>query len=1016
MKKKSKFSKVLSLVLSVVMVFSLLPLSVFAEGETTKPTIWIVGDSTVSSFTDAYYYPRYGWGTQVDKYLDGSFEIKNIALSGRSSKSYMIDPEYQQLLTGMKSGDYLLIGFGHNDEKAEAERYTNPNGNYQTEGSFANSLYTNYIQKAQEVGCTPILCTPIVRRNATGTFTNNDLHITTGSTEYPGGDYAQAIKTLGTDVSIPVVDMTNLTKSLYEQLGASETLYLHAWTSSKEGSVDNTHTNIWGGKYNAYLVMKTIKELNISGLSEHIIDATAPTKSDTLVSNPNYVEPIYDNNLAQSEMWKDYGIWKGTAFGDTGGVPTTTNFAIGSDVNGDMNISVVGNKGKIAASTDGFAMYYYKVPVDSNFKLTANATINAYDVNDQVSFGLIARDDMYIDSYINTTMGDYVAAAPLKLKAQAPIWNSFARKSGALTQGGSCVNPVTVGSTIPLSIESTSDGYTTKFGDEAAVSGGFDFKLTAIDSDYVYVGMFVVRNANITFKDVKLLVDGVEVIALPETDAPTNVIGSYTGDGTSFTYTVTPIAGCEYSTDDATWQDSNVFTGIEPNAQKTFYARYKETDTSKASPSTNTGVVTFNALENTQIPTLNYTLTQATDGNTVVITEVEGAEYKFGDDNWSTTNSKTFTTEESVVVEIRYAKTNTHNASTSATETIQLKDKTYKLTVQAKVGGTVVGSGSFKENELVEITAKANANYEFVNWSSTVGEITNATSSSTTFKMPAKETTVTANFKRVESSNNTGGSGSTITKKPITSTQTNNDNTQTTTENKPVTTVVESEKAEVTTETVEKVTETLGEENKEVNTALLENTYTSLTSNTGDVLSTPYTLKFDLSNVEVADTSKLVAVSIDPLTGEIVYLGGRLNEDDNSFVTDTKLANTNFAVIVANPEDYNQIELQINNSDVVLNGTTQQLDTYPVIKNNTTYVPVRVISELLGQKVSYDATTKTAIIETGDKTVRFSTLSNTVDTPIIVNDRMLIPVRSVSENLGANVNWFESDKTVQITK
>lgn len=74
--------------------------------------------------------------------------------------------------------------------------------------------------------------------------------------------------------------MTSLTKELYDSLGASETVNLHAWTSSKPESVDNTHTNIWGGTYNAYLVTKTIKELNVAGLAEHIIDAKAPTKSD----------------------------------------------------------------------------------------------------------------------------------------------------------------------------------------------------------------------------------------------------------------------------------------------------------------------------------------------------------------------------------------------------------------------------------------------------------------------------------------------------------------------------------------------------------------------------------------------------------------------------------------------------------------------------------------------------------------------------------------------------------------
>ena len=72
------------------------------------------------AFNDPYYYPRYGYGTQIGKYLSPSVTVNNLALSGRSSKSY-IDPadngNYAMLMSGLKAGDYLMIGFGHNDEK-----------------------------------------------------------------------------------------------------------------------------------------------------------------------------------------------------------------------------------------------------------------------------------------------------------------------------------------------------------------------------------------------------------------------------------------------------------------------------------------------------------------------------------------------------------------------------------------------------------------------------------------------------------------------------------------------------------------------------------------------------------------------------------------------------------------------------------------------------------------------------------------------------------------------------------
>ena len=473
--------------------------------DSSKPTVWIIGDSTVSSFADNYYYPRYGWGTQIDKYLDGTYEVKNIALSGRSSKSYVNDKEYKELTAGMKQGDYLLIGFGHNDEKAEADRYTDPNGDYKTAGSFANSLYENYIKPAQAAGTTVILCTPIVRRTATAEWSDSNLHITKDSGDFKGGDYAQSIRNLGKELNIPVVDMTKMTKELYDTLGSDETVNLHAWTSSKATSVDNTHTNIYGGTYNAYLVTKTIKELGVAGISEHITAKEAPVKADVLKSNPDYKEAEYSGELKQSELWKDAGVFKGSIFGDIGGDPNLIKdkFILEGNEDGSIHIAVNG-KGKISSTTDGMAMYYYKVPADSNFVITANATVNSINKHNQVAFGLMARDAMYIDVNDKSALGDYVAAGSI----QQGTANCFKRKDGALGYGGKLENPVEAGKTYALKIESNSDGYACTFGDNAAISGGFDFKLTSIDADYVYVGLFVARQADVTFSDIKLVVDG----------------------------------------------------------------------------------------------------------------------------------------------------------------------------------------------------------------------------------------------------------------------------------------------------------------------------------------------------------------------------------------------------------------------------------------------------------------------------------------------------------------------------
>lgn len=473
-----------------------------------KSTLWVIGDSTLSSFEDKYYYPRYGYGTKLSEYLDNEIEVVNIALSGRSSKSYTTEPQYKQLLEGMKKGDFLLIGFGHNDEKTEQERFTAADGDYKTEGSFAASLYDNYIKPADNAGCQVILCTPIVRRSADGIWKNQELHITDPAGGFPGGDYPEAVRRLGKDLGIPVVDMTEITRKLYEKLGHEQTLYLHAWPSNKEISVDNTHTNIWGARVNACNVLKEVKLLGVSGLADHIADADiedALNRDKYLVSNPDYVPVVYTSDLKKSAMWEDAAGFSGTVFGDVLEAPSKENFTLEPCGENGVHIAVRNSFGKIAGVSDGIAMYYKKLPVGTDFVLRAKATVNDYFSNDQVSFGLMVRDDMYIDNVTADILGDYVAAAPLMLTHGAECWNCFARKSGELTQGGTCTRKYSPGDVVQIQIESTSDGYACTFGDERTITGGFDFRLTAVDPENVYVGMFVARNADITFENIELI-------------------------------------------------------------------------------------------------------------------------------------------------------------------------------------------------------------------------------------------------------------------------------------------------------------------------------------------------------------------------------------------------------------------------------------------------------------------------------------------------------------------------------
>ena len=184
--------------------------------------------------------------------------VNNLALSGRSSKSF-IDPldnaNYATFKSSLKAGDYVLIGFGHNDEKADPSLYTSPKTDVTDPTSFQYYLYTYYVKVAQDAGAIPILTTPVVRRDSSGAYTGAKVHVTTdvvsGGVTYPGGDYPQAIRALGAATGIVVIDNTASTLALGQQIfaasGATGTANLQAWVSMAITSVDDTHTNIYGG-------------------------------------------------------------------------------------------------------------------------------------------------------------------------------------------------------------------------------------------------------------------------------------------------------------------------------------------------------------------------------------------------------------------------------------------------------------------------------------------------------------------------------------------------------------------------------------------------------------------------------------------------------------------------------------------------------------------------------------------------------------------------------------------------
>lgn len=490
-----------------------------------KPTLYIIGDSTVSSFNDPYYYPRYGYGTQLNQYLK-NIEIINLALSGRSSKSFIEEENYKQLISQLKAGDYLLIGFGHNDEKSDDPlRFTDASKPVEDSSSFSYSLYEYYIKPTLKKKAIPILCTPICRADIKNEYTGSSAHIT------PNGNYTEAIINLGKEKGVLVLDLTSQTKQQYQRIGYPEASLYHATIAGKyakdgkttlpdEKTVDTTHLNHYGAKYVAYLVATLIQKTDL-GLKNYLISPLdAPTKEIDLIVNPEYIIKSYETpNLDAYSPNSHFQVhkkeWYGTAFGDCGGIPDDpVHGYLAKEVKeGIFYVGQTGTtlKGKLALTTDGLSFLFHPVKVEDNFTITAHAKVLKAANTKQAGFGLMLRDDCYIQQNCSTEMvtSNYLAAglittdvtmSPIFYREQAELHKedhilSFLYKEG----DEALIQIVRVGQSMQLKIEYKDEVYTRTF---------VDFDLLAVDHRFMYVGMFATRGTVVEFSKVQFEITG----------------------------------------------------------------------------------------------------------------------------------------------------------------------------------------------------------------------------------------------------------------------------------------------------------------------------------------------------------------------------------------------------------------------------------------------------------------------------------------------------------------------------
>ena len=206
-------------------------------------TLFLAGDSTV---TNQDVEPWASWGQFFTAYLNEEIAVANQASSGASLASFR-SSRIDKILSQLKEGDFVVIEFGHNDEKVKGE------------GAGAYGLYTSimtdFIKRIKEKGGTPILITPTQRR----AFDGKKLKPT-------HGEFPDAMRKVAQNEAVALIDLTKMTTKMYEAWGpqlsrkAFVQYAANMFPGQREALEDNTHFSNFGANEVALAILSGLRK------------------------------------------------------------------------------------------------------------------------------------------------------------------------------------------------------------------------------------------------------------------------------------------------------------------------------------------------------------------------------------------------------------------------------------------------------------------------------------------------------------------------------------------------------------------------------------------------------------------------------------------------------------------------------------------------------------------------------------------------------------------------------------
>jgi hypothetical protein len=179
-----------------------------------------------------------------------------------------------------------------------------------------------------------------------------------------------------------------------------------------------------------------------------------------------------------------------------------------SQERGNFTIGNANCKGKFADEGDGFAAVFVQIDAGKNFTASARIKIKslAAGVTKQSGFGVMLRDDIYIDTDAKAILSNFVAAGALCGGGGA----IFAHESSRIKRNESNTINIARDAEYTASVTRLGQVVTVTFADGANTYTKIytDFDFTAIDNDYMYLCLFANRGITAEFSNISFTIDG----------------------------------------------------------------------------------------------------------------------------------------------------------------------------------------------------------------------------------------------------------------------------------------------------------------------------------------------------------------------------------------------------------------------------------------------------------------------------------------------------------------------------